>query len=436
MDLIFKYLLIIVLSVIQISVRAQENKVSCLKMIHEVTCLECDNSELQILDESIKDFRIVFLGEAYHGDSTTIEAKTKFINYLHSKHGFKILLLEDNFYENLEMTDLMRKGFDRAKLSKEAFRMNGQYLSSAHENLREFICDNIDSLTVGGIDIGYNNLFSKRLIPDITSKLSKSDNSFINSKRWKNFIKYFGHLRQFAYSRSSYDFITKKASYDLYERTTTEIILKLMGKEDLKSRIQVQELKNSMGFMKWLIERPPIESGHLGSLGGLRDELMARNIIFFLENFDQKIIVSTSTYHMTKGMSPVKTMHDYLLELEPKFKGQIHSMPFVATGGNRGYVADYGYKVDSIKIDNPSIESLFKSTGFNFGLLPFSRNPTNCNDYFDSLNMNVSFALRKFNKWSNTYNSIFLIDKMSPDSFIEIDFDEVLMLQKFLSEIR
>ena len=99
MDLIFKYLLIIVLSVIQISVRAQENKVSCLKMIHEVTCLECDNSELQILDESIKDFRIVFLGEAYHGDSTTIEAKTKFINYLHSKHGFKILLLEDNFYE-------------------------------------------------------------------------------------------------------------------------------------------------------------------------------------------------------------------------------------------------------------------------------------------------------------------------------------------------
>lgn len=58
-----------------------------------------DWSDLSGLARLLSDVRLVVLGEATHGDGATFLAKTRFIEFLHQRLGFDLLVFESGFYD-------------------------------------------------------------------------------------------------------------------------------------------------------------------------------------------------------------------------------------------------------------------------------------------------------------------------------------------------
>ncbi|WP_296722742.1 erythromycin esterase family protein [Erythrobacter sp.] len=57
--------------------------------------IECNHfSDLEALGDQLSGKRIVFLGEATHGDGTTLKLKARIVKYLHERHGYDVLLFE------------------------------------------------------------------------------------------------------------------------------------------------------------------------------------------------------------------------------------------------------------------------------------------------------------------------------------------------------
>jgi len=56
-------------------------------------------SDLELFRDSIKDSRIILLGEATHGEGNYTSAKIRLVKFLHREMGFDILAIECGFYE-------------------------------------------------------------------------------------------------------------------------------------------------------------------------------------------------------------------------------------------------------------------------------------------------------------------------------------------------
>ena len=64
--------------------------------IRSINANDEDYSDLQDIGQAIGNKRIVMLGELYHGDTTTIQAKTRLVKFLHEKMGLMYLFLKVN----------------------------------------------------------------------------------------------------------------------------------------------------------------------------------------------------------------------------------------------------------------------------------------------------------------------------------------------------
>lgn len=63
-------------------------------------------SDLNYIGKAIGDSRIVILGEQDHGDATSMQAKSKIVQYLIEKKGFTVLLWESDFFPFNEISTI------------------------------------------------------------------------------------------------------------------------------------------------------------------------------------------------------------------------------------------------------------------------------------------------------------------------------------------
>ena len=71
-----------------------------------------DFADLAPLGRAIGDARVVFLGEASHGEGGTILGSTRLIEFLHQKLGFDVVVWESGFYEGPKVWNALREDAD------------------------------------------------------------------------------------------------------------------------------------------------------------------------------------------------------------------------------------------------------------------------------------------------------------------------------------
>lgn len=81
-----------------------------------------DFKDLEPLRATLKNVRVVMLGEQTHGDGSTFLAKTRLIRFLHEQMGFDVLAFESGLYDCAKAWDLLREGKEDA-FARGVFRI-------------------------------------------------------------------------------------------------------------------------------------------------------------------------------------------------------------------------------------------------------------------------------------------------------------------------
>jgi erythromycin esterase len=353
---------------------SEDEKVEWLKQnAQNINTIDFDTedfSDLEYLKTVIGKSSIVMLGEARHGDSITSEAKMRVINYLNTKLGFNILLEERGMYN----TESVVKNLNEKQSVLQALKKgNYQFLYETDIRFWNFIKSKMRSDTtfhVAGIDFFHDSTY----IEDLKQLVSKVDPKVVDGHQWKSFESYYSTF-------NTSDLKTKKLKFTDFLTDANYVI------EALKSRLSdssynnkkitwwIKSIENVEQGFGWVINRPKPNGEKISEYNALRDKALAEMIEWYIDYYkDNKVIVSTSTYHISRNLNFVRTsekdivkakpMGDYLWE---KYPDKIYSIAFISYSGTttKGNGKDVPV---STKTDN-SIEALIHKAGFSYALL-------------------------------------------------------------------
>ena len=378
--------------------------------------------ESKSLDSIFNKVRFVFLGEANHGDGETILAKTSLIKILVSKYGFNLILIERSLYELSKVNSLIKNSNRRNSsiLINEALR-NEEFLSNGLGELGQFILTNKNSVDVGGVDVLSGSRLTDYLYKDL-----------LNVGISKALIK--------SYKQSLDKLIILGLCFDCPEDFDhlkfQTLSAKIIQKLDLKNKIGLKDYKtllqtvqNNLSLAIWVKLRPNRKFSQdrilFREVHRLRDKFMCQNLLWQIETMypEKKVIISTSTAHMTPRIGEVPTMVDYLPD---SIKNQSYFLPFICYQGVRGFDTRIKlFDLEKIKTPEPnSIENLLHSKNIGYGLLNFSSLSQQQINYLNNKSMSPSGLLPTNSVWSKIYSGIFFIDNMKPDVLKDLDLNE------------
>jgi len=367
------------------------------------------SADLTFLDSVLHDKRIVFLGEASHGDGMSMQAKSMLINYLVQKLGFSVLIIESNIYEMQKMNSLLgNRKYDNTLLLKAGLSVHG-YINEGDESLIKVWQLNKDRFSINGIDITYNSDYRLFLKSDLIS----AGLDRLKVKRYECLL-------------GTFDLIAKCLSCDKADTLSREQdefldlsahFLNHLGKgckDARKNQLLWQTIKSNIGILNWIRQRTSVQTSKL-HFWGPRDKYMYENFQWLLSNVysEKKIIVSIATYHMSRNISSLPTMVDLL---SPDERKQSYFLPFLSYQGRSGYAGDVDLgEVVDYKRGSASLEALLNQMGFKNCIINFNRLSSQQKQYINRLQMTPSGNLPTSAAWTDIYDGVFFIDTMTPN---------------------
>ena len=268
--MIKKALLPLILFICQIHFSQVEKDIHKLNSIKDLLTIEVK----KIIDLNVKNNETVFLGEAVHYSGSDFLAKTEFVKYLVTKHGYKDIAFESDFFALL---------FNHDK--KNLYTM--WYKSNQCKELFDFLEKN--NVTIWGFDNKINTIYSHQ---NFSKKLSEilSINGVILDKEFtrltKNLMVYQYKSRK-KLTNKEVNFLKTYTNQLLENNTILSNVLWTQILNSLKSAIELYTVKDNNSDKK----RIPI-----------RDKQMAKNLDFLVkDNPDKKFLVWIANGHMSKS---------------------------------------------------------------------------------------------------------------------------------------
>ena len=142
---------------------------------------------------------------------------------------------------------------------------------------------------------------------------------------------------------------------------------------------------------------------------------MADNLVWLLtKKFpDKKIIVSTSSYHMSRGLFKNQVVADFLSD---SIVSSSYFVPFISYKGSHGFVTDIKeFPIKKFERDAISVEKMFHTRRIPYGFLNLQSLKTDDIRAINSLRMYPSLEQINKAKWTTIYDGIFFIDEMEPE---------------------
>ncbi|MBU3229865.1 erythromycin esterase family protein [Shouchella clausii] len=250
-----------------------------------------DEGEWKQLDRFLEGKQIVLLGENSHWVSEYYTNKIKFVQYLHEKHGFRVLVLESglveasttDFFGNTNLEDAMKNG------------LLGIYHNEEMTTL--FTNEGLEDLTIAGMDVQpISNDCSQRIL----SCVEKEIGGHVANKL-KDVEATFFELEPQIRNEVKLAKDTKKQLKQLAEGY--EEVISLMENE-MQAGVYSKRLqliyRGIVNRKQWLLVNL---KGRFRS-GSLRDVFMYENLEWLFDYYKgEKIIVWSHNYHIRKNRS-------------------------------------------------------------------------------------------------------------------------------------
>lgn len=384
-------------------------------------------TDLEYLKDKIGNCSIVMLGEDRHGDSITCEAKMRVVNYLSEELGFELLLIERKMYNTHKVMDGILQNETPLRALEKA---NYEVLYETDLNFWNFASKTIkkdSNFHIAGIDFFHDSTY----IRELKSLLLKIDNNIINNERWKSFESYYSH-----FAITDRKILEKNFSVFLEDAKYVIHILNELAPNEIyngeKINWWIRTIDNTIAQFNWLISAPPkSQSDREAEFFLLRDKEMANMVEWYSSYYKaKKIIISTSTYHISRNLNVLKTknksinnakpMGDYLWQQNPN---NIYSIAFISYSGMTTHNGGKDTPVPERKPN--SIESLFHKAGLNYALLDLKNIDGNNEDakwLKNAFIMQPTFNKEYNGKWSEIYDCLFYIDKMTSNNIRRINY--------------
>ncbi len=268
--------------------------------INSINSSNDDFTDLQFLKETLKNNRIVLLGEQSHGEGATFEAKVRLIKFLHQELNYEIVSFESGLYDNYKAFENIKDtSYRESPLKESIFRIWSD--TKEFESLLKYVHSEKNStkpLIITGFDCQSDIIFKDEFLNDLQNilrtsmTLSEDENTILDEviSAGPEFIVSNENDSSLFFS------ICKKIQSSLEELPDFKI--------NNRAKILRQSLIGWVEMVKWEID---LLNNVDVKVQNPRDLQMARNLIFLSELFPEKKIIGWgASYHFANQIELYK----------------------------------------------------------------------------------------------------------------------------------
>jgi erythromycin esterase len=257
-------------------------------------------SDLEALRQAVRDARIVFLGEEWHGSGATFRARGRVIRFLHEQCGFDVLAFESGLYDCRKAWQLLKEGkmpaLDAASqgifqtwTSTEECRPLFEYLGNQARQSRP--------LEVCGFDCQFTGPASRRFLPqELTALLKNLSPDALTREQRDRIVKAFAKLA------------VPGTGIDKPEQEALAALRKALLESNPSNDLPAPELKFWRQFLESSLAMAEGEAAYKaeikteGNYMMRRDQQMARNLVWLSREAypKRKIMVWAASFHLMR----------------------------------------------------------------------------------------------------------------------------------------
>ena len=376
-------------------------------------------SDLDFLKDKLKDKKIILIGESSHGDGTTFEAKTRLIEFLHENLDYNILAFEGATIFDLYFAGSVIKRGKTPEIAQKQL-LNGLYknwsASKEFQNLANYIGQNIDSLTLVGIDNNFAMTGYAHYFPNfLNQSFNISSSTEID---FQNFLTQHNLLLTKSYQ------LTNDSTFQ-FEHFINDInVIKKIVNESSKGSPEAKdylthELDNLASYVNG------VKMGMTENVP-FRDKKMTENLSWLIDKYypNEKVIIWTANLHAAKNLNQAiyeagddryQNLTTLAQHLSNKYgEDKVYSIACTSSEGNTN--SDTG-NVVPISLPETSWDYNFaKEFKGDYAFIDFSqiRKTEYGNSEFESTVLGYKPHL---GKWYNIFDGILFIREMKPSTY-------------------
>lgn len=384
--------------------------------------IDSNSFSFECIDSMLIGKTVVFLGGGLHHMKEG-DLRVDLIKYLHQKHGFNLVLHEAPFLAEINISNSLKnaKGY-QINLYDTISKYLDERIDEYEYSLFEYVYQNKqmkEEIELLGLDIHSSYRYARLSLIDFINMHLKE--ALIN----EYFKNHFYYLTQ-TYTREP----EKKNFFQFFENLLNNNEAFLNDSVWNLSRqafilIKAKDYYTEQFFLQRnnkLLHKDP------STYYRYRDSIMALNFAYFRKLFpDRKVIVLTSTYHVTRGKNNyedlskvtfgkgVKTMGQHIVEQGEKVLSLI-------TIVNRGEVDPDRFKLVTGKHYTPrrkrkSLEYSLNKKNVEYAFIDFHKMAAEGDSVFTM----YPFYIQPIKaNWSKYYDGAFFIKYVGPSKIIEL----------------